>query len=731
MKKFLALVLTMTMVLSMGVSASATELTDEGAATTVTASVESNLYGSANTQGNSTLKAELGVEVEYDEDSAAVITLTTSDGSPIDDSLIDISEAYVTLDAGDGYYVSSLEFNGTALTGEFVNGQLSYHLNTGDIEWKQPDGYYVDNGGMEWSALGGNGNGEYTFNLSVHGIKYDGVEVEAASFRAYVYIYGRQFSSTTSPTGGSSSRWGAGGYDSVELPLPEEKTLEETVTVGTDPVWTWVGDSTYDMPILCDYSYYYDVENEDGESVTEFYDATDNFYITWPDGVDASELTADDVTITLYSQYGDEYVLTPNTGLRYIEEADESIANGEYSVFAGESTTQIAVNMVYWAAAPVYTTMTIEVASDATGTVSQTYDIGSVYTYYVQTGGGLDYEGTVTIQQVYGVANIDELDIDDVANVTVTSYTYAYTSGRTALAWLIFNEDGTITVTEDKDEATTFESDMDPEKVSYMICRTGHTEPTYTAEYNGEEVTFSRSYDGSVSLKTIDLDDTALVAASGYVLCQSSSWEDHQRWGWLYFNNVGWTETEEDEDEATYDTGLYKIDGEWYYYVDGVWQSDYTGLVKYTNGSGSWWYVVDGKINFNYTGLVKYTTGSWYYVVNGKVDYSDTGLVKQSTGSWWYVVNGSMQSRYNGFVKHTSGSWYLVQNGRAMTNYTGLAKHTTGTWYYAENGKINFNFTGIVAYSNGKSYYVVDGRIARNYTGTVNGQKVVKGIVVA
>ncbi len=197
----------------------------------------------------------------------------------------------------------------------------------------------------------------------------------------------------------------------------------------------------------------------------------------------------------------------------------------------------------------------------------------------------------------------------------------------------------------------------------------------------------------------------------------------------VIFNGVEYTASTE-----PYDTGLYKkSDGDWYYYVDGVWQSDYTGLVKYTNGSGSWWYVVDGKINFNYTGLVKYVTGSWYYVVNGKVDYSATGLVKHSTGSWWYVVNGRMQSSYNGFVKHTSGSWYLVEAGKVNKSYTGLAKHTTGTWYYAKNGIIDFSFTGIVPYSNGKSYYVVKGRIDRTYTGTVtyNGKtyKVVNGVV--
>ncbi|MCD8336455.1 MAG: hypothetical protein LUD18_04120 [Lachnospiraceae bacterium] len=510
----------------------------------VTASVESCLYGSAYTNGETTLKAEEEIhEVSYEESSYAVITLTTEDGSAIDDSLIDISNAYVTLDDGDGYYVDDLIFDGTALEGEFENGQLTYRLEEGDITWKNPEGYEVDNGGAEWSCQGGNGNGEYVFNLSVHNILYDGEEIEAASFRAVVYIYGREFSSTSSPDNPGGSRWGAGGYDSVELPLPEEKELTEEVETSETPVWTWVGADTYGKPIICDYSYY---ETDQEGNTTDFYDATDNFYISWPEGIDASALTDADVTITLYSAYGDEYVLTPNTGLKTVEENGEEIADGEYSVFAGEKTTQIAVNMVYWSYTPVYTTMSIVVNTENVSgydtEVSYETAIGSVYTYMVQTGGGYDRTGTVTIQMLFGIENIDEIEYSDISGET-NGYYYAYEEGegmqKEELAYLIENEDGTYTVTENKEEATTYDEDRAPALIGNYLCQTGYP-VTIECEYNGETVEFSKTYSGNIMVQVPDLETTNLVAADGYVLSQSMMWGEHMRWSWLYFNGVGW-----------------------------------------------------------------------------------------------------------------------------------------------------------------------------------------------
>jgi hypothetical protein len=253
--------------------------------------IESTIFGTADTEGFSTLKAYT------DEDLTVEGQKVTYTGEAVldlgADADVDISEAYVTLDAGDGYYLDDFIFNGgNNLTVE--DGKVVFTLNTGDLEWNNY-GYEVGEGGNEWSCIGGNGNGEYVFNLSMHGVKVNGEELDAMPFRANVYIYGREFSSQSSPSNPNGSTWGAGGYDDIVLPEAVSEELTEEVTVGEEPVWTWVGNGDYDLPVFCDYD-------------------TDNFYISWPEGVDASALTDGDVTITLHTQYGDDYVLTANTG---------------------------------------------------------------------------------------------------------------------------------------------------------------------------------------------------------------------------------------------------------------------------------------------------------------------------------------------------------------------------------------------------------------------------------
>ena len=188
--------------------------------------------------------------------------------------------------------------------------------------------------------------------------------------------------------------------------------------------------------------------------------------------------------------------------------------------------------------------------------------------------------------------------------------------------------------------------------------------------------------------------------------------------------------------DQTYN-GLIEEDGEYHYYVDGVWQTDYTGLVKHTDDE--WYYVKYGTVQSLYTGLAKHTSGTWYYIKSGKKQGNYTGLVKwnntwwyirsgamagnytglakHSTGSWYYIKNGRMQGNYTGLVKHTTGSWYYVKNGKMQNTYTGLVKHTTGSWYYVKNGKVQNNYSGLVKYTNGKLYYIKKGIKYSQYTG--------------
>ena len=488
--------------------------------------VSSTIYGTAFTDGFSTLKAYTdndltipGEPVTYTGE--ATISIAFADGTPVDDAKIDLSEAKVAIVDGDAYYAEDFILNAAAVTGEAKDGQIVYTLNTGDVEWNQY-GYPVAEGGLEWSAIGGNGNGDYALNLEVSGIKYDGQELSPAVFRASYYIYGREFTAKASPRNPAGSVWGAGGYDNIVIPEAVQADLTEEVTASDAPVFTWIGAG--DQPILCD-------------------DQTDNFYITWPDGIDASGLADADVTLTLKSTYGDERVLIPNTDVITFEQNGLSIPNGEYSVFAGENTTQIAVNLQLWAAAPVYNQLTIQVNGENTAEAS--FDVASVYTHMVQTGGGLDIQGkTVTVVCVYGIDNIESLTAADVFDEVTYRYTYKEGQGPQAQEkfFLVDDGNGGFTVTENKEEATVYPADgVNVQLLGHSIFTTNDAQ-SVDVEYNGETYTFTRafSYGNAAGSALKNPNGTEMKAAPGYVLTQKGTWDDHQRWGWLHFNNVGW-----------------------------------------------------------------------------------------------------------------------------------------------------------------------------------------------
>lgn len=57
--------------------------------------------------------------------------------------------------------------------------------------------------------------------------------------------------------------------------------------------------------------------------------------------------------------------------------------------------------------------------------------------------------------------------------------------------------------------------------------------------------------------------------------------------------------------------------------------------------------------------------GTWYYIVDGKVNYDFKGLVKNEYG-WWYVQKGEIDFSYNGKASNQYGTWNVV-NGKVTT----------------------------------------------------------------
>ena len=385
--------------------------------------VKSDILGMADTGNKTTLKVDLiythgpgdihlyhyneeGKRVIYENEKDQVIPLSPVTytgsavfdlGSDVDDTLIDSSHAIVRLLDGNGYYADEYVLLADKLDGTWKEGKYTYTLKEGDLLFNTW-GYdtTVDyNSDREWSIMGGDGAGVYNFRFEVSGITYDGQEVEPAIFPVAVYIYGRTCTDLALST------------EFVE------NTVDENYTSGRKPSdeiqWTW---ATGNEDAISDGKPY----------LNDLY--TDYFCVVWPQGTDASDLTAQDVTVTLRSKFGDTYTLSQET----------PYGEHEYEVLAREQETVIAVTYQQWAFVPVYTTMEVRVEGKELS-ASQEYDICSVEAYVVQTGGGgVTLDGTVTCFNYYG---LEGLNLSNAAN---TGYTLS-----------VQKDDGTWFYAEDAD----------------------------------------------------------------------------------------------------------------------------------------------------------------------------------------------------------------------------------------------------------------------------------------
>lgn len=185
---------------------------------------------------------------------------------------------------------------------------------------------------------------------------------------------------------------------------------------------------------------------------------------------------------------------------------------------------------------------------------------------------------------------------------------------------------------------------------------------------------------------------------------------------------------------SSYQTGIYNVDGEDVYYVDGqrqyitdvvqvgnAWYNLVNGVVqKQVTVAGNaygWWYInEDGIVDFNYTGLAPNTYG-WWYVENGAVSFAANGLVYDSKYGWWYVERSAINFGYTGMVQNAYGWWY-VEGGAINFQATGLVQNAYG-WWYVENGAINFNYNSLALNAYGW-WKITGGQVDFGFTGYVN-----------
>ena len=176
------------------------------------------------------------------------------------------------------------------------------------------------------------------------------------------------------------------------------------------------------------------------------------------------------------------------------------------------------------------------------------------------------------------------------------------------------------------------------------------------------------------------------------------------------------------EGEAIAD-GWQKIDGEWYYYLDGEPQ---TGWIK---DGGSWYYMdASGVMQKGWQKI----SGKWYYMNSGGKML--TGWQKIS-GKWYYFNSGGIMQ--TGWQK-ISGKWYYFNSSGDMA--TGWKDIGSKTYYFKPSGEmaagewckgwyLNANGTWTYPYraswkQNSRGWYYEDtsGWYAKSTTITIDGK---------
>ncbi len=185
----------------------------------------------------------------------------------------------------------------------------------------------------------------------------------------------------------------------------------------------------------------------------------------------------------------------------------------------------------------------------------------------------------------------------------------------------------------------------------------------------------------------------------------------------------------EPEPPVTVKNGWEKVDGQWYFYVDGVAQ---TGWVK----DGAKWYFMD-ESGVMQTGWIK-DNNKWYYLnshmmtgwqkVDGQWYYLNSHMITGwlNDGGQWYFLDSAMKT---GWVKD-NGKWYYLDsamktgwqfidgqwwylNSHMMCGW----QQINGTWYYLNNSMV----TGWLKVGNIWYYFTEKGAMVTG-THTIDGK---------
>lgn len=321
--------------------------------------------------------------------------------------------------------------------------------------------------------MGGDGNGNYNLNFELSGLKYNGLPISNKIFKAHIYCYGRTFK-------------------------------VDNGSIYATSYLKWSTDSENNLPNLAD-------------------QYSDNLILSWANGINASKLSEDDVTLTMESEYGDTLKLKRGT---------------DFTLETSKTKTIIEVNYTYWANAPVYTKLKVDVDSEKLNwddrqykisKIRHSYDIASVYVYNVMAGG---QTGTQT-WTVYGLDGLT--DWQQLFDRPTYTLSYIDTDGK--IRYYSEASNGSFV---DEANATTFDASGDvkialKDNTGYFTRRFDQTEDK---TIGGITYTFKKVYSHAEATIKNPNDIQKVTVKAGYII--GDSWEDHLRWPWQNFINKGY-----------------------------------------------------------------------------------------------------------------------------------------------------------------------------------------------
>ena len=141
------------------------------------------------------------------------------------------------------------------------------------------------------------------------------------------------------------------------------------------------------------------------------------------------------------------------------------------------------------------------------------------------------------------------------------------------------------------------------------------------------------------------------------------------------------TPAEPDPNEGVLNGIVQGPDGKWAMYVDGVVDTDYTGIAQNKYG---WWRIENGYVNFNAQSIYQNEYG-WWKCTNGKVTFKDQEIYQNQYG-WWKTTDSKVTFKETGIFKNKYGKWYC-KDSKVDFNKNGKVKYK-GTTYTVKNGKV-------------------------------------------